>query len=147
MFGFEISPVIIWLAIAVACAVIEAATMGLTTIWFSGGALAALITAFCNGSVLLQVISFVVVSAVLLLFTRPIAKKHFNNKVVNTNVDAIIGSEGIAETDFGIHEKGQVRADGKIWAAVCEGEAISKGSVVVIKEIRGVTLTVERKEG
>lgn len=147
MFDFLTNPAVIWIAIAVAFAIIEAFTLGLTTIWFSGGALAAAITAMLGGSTLVQVIVFVIISALLLLFTRPVVKKHFNNKTVDTNVDALIGSEGIAETDIGVHEAGQVKADGKVWSAVTEGEPISKGSVVVIRKIKGVTLTVERKEG
>lgn len=147
LFGMHISIAIIWVAIAVAFAIIEALTLGLTTIWFSGGALAAAIASMFNTSILVQVIIFVIVSAILLIFTRPIARKHFNNKLVDTNVDALVGTEGVAETDFKVHETGQVKADGKVWSAVCESGEISKGSVVIIKEIKGVTLTVEKKEG
>ena len=147
LFGMNVSVAIIWIAIAVVFAIIEALTLGLTTIWFSGGALAAAIAVMCNASLLIQVIVFVIVSAILLIFTRPVARKHFNNKLVDTNVDALIGQEGLAETDLNVYQPGQVKADGKVWSAICESGEISKGSVVVIKAIKGVTLTVEKKEG
>ncbi len=147
MVEFLTNPAVIWVAIAVVFAIIEAFTLGLTTIWFAGGALAAAISAMMGAPTLVEVIVFVVVSAFLLFFTRPIATKHFNNKTTDTNVDALIGREGIAKTDFKPHEVGQVKADGKVWSAICEDGEITKSSVVVVKEIKGVTLTVERKEG
>lgn len=147
MAEFFSNPTVIWIAVAVAFAIIEAFTLGLTTIWFSGGALAAAVASMMGGRLLIQAIVFIVVSGLLLVFTRPIVKKHFNNKTIDTNVDAIVGSEGIAQTDLDTYETGQVKADGKVWSAVSSGEKIEKGSIVVIKQIKGVTLTVEKKEG
>ena len=147
MMEFITNPAVIWIAIAVILAIIEGFTLGLTTIWFAGGALAAAITTIWHAPIWFQILAFIVVSGVLLLFTRPVAKEYFNNKTVKTNVEAIIGNEGIAETDIRPHEIGQVKADGKVWSATCEDGTIPKGSVVVIKKIKGVTVTVEKKEG
>ena len=61
-------------------------------------------------------------------------------------MEAVIGQEGIAQTDISEFTPGQVRADGKVWTAVCEKGRISKDAVVIIKSIKGVTLTVEEKE-
>ena len=44
-------------------------------------------------------------------------------------------------------EEGRVRLDGKIWTARSEsGEAVFAGEHVTVKDIQGVTLTVERQK-
>lgn len=137
---------ILWLAAVIILAVIEAATMGLTSIWFAGGALAAAVTALLGGTLPVQIIVFFVVSIALLIIMRPVVKKKFNNRLEKTNIDALIGTEGIVEKRVSHLEPGAVKADGKLWSAICdEGKKIDKGAVVVIKSVRGVTLTVEEK--
>ena len=79
------NPVIVWLAILIILVVIEIFTLGLTTIWFAGGALVAILVAALGGPVWLQIIIAAVVSAVLLFFTRPIAMKYFNRDRERTN--------------------------------------------------------------
>ena len=64
-----------WLALLILLVLIELATMGLTTIWFAAGALVATIAAACGAPVLVQVILFLVVSVLMLVFTRPVAMR------------------------------------------------------------------------
>ncbi|MGN0703263.1 MAG: NfeD family protein [Lentihominibacter sp.] len=144
--GITLGAATVWLIAAAVLFVIEALTLGLTTVWFGGGAIGAAIAAMLGASVLVQVIVFLIVSIILLIFTRPLVKNRLNNRTEKTNVDAVIGQEGIAETDISEYAPGQVRADGKVWSAVCEKGMISRNSVVVIKSIKGVTLTVEEKK-
>lgn len=144
--GITVDYSILWLAAVIILAIIEAATMGLTSIWFAGGALAAAITALLGGTLPVQTIVFFAVSVMLLIIMRPLVKKRFNNRLEKTNIDALPGAEGIVEKRVSHLEPGEVKADGKIWSAVCEeGKKIDKGTVVVIKSVRGVTLTVEEK--
>ena len=146
IFGMVMSPAVLWLIAAGLLAILEALTLGLTSIWFAGGAVAAAIVAMLGGSVLIQVIVFLVVSIILSIATRPLAKKKLKDRAEKTNIDAIIGQDGITMTELRPHEIGQVRADGKVWSAVCEDGIIKKDDVVVIKNIKGVTLTVEEKK-
>ena len=74
----------------------EAATVSLVSTWFAAGALAAMVTSLLGGELWLQVVIFAVVSGVLLALLRPIAKKHFTPKLTRTNVDSVVGTEGIA---------------------------------------------------
>lgn len=143
--GFTISAATMWLIFAALLAVIEAVTLGLVCIWFAGGAVAAAIAAMAGAGTLVQIIVFLIASIVLLILTKPIVSKRLNNKTEKTNVDAIIRTEGIAESDISRYSSGQVKADGKVWTAICEDGEINKGDVVVIKSIKGVTLTVEKK--
>ena len=67
-----------WLIIFIVLIVIELLTMGLTTIWFAGGALAALLMSVLGFGMPVQVVVFIIVSVLLLVLTRPIAVKYFN---------------------------------------------------------------------
>ena len=141
-------PVYVWLIALVACIVIEIATMGLTTIWFAGGALIALVLALMDVSFYVQIGAFLVISIVLLVCTRPLAVKFFNQKRVRTNVDSMIGKQAIVVAEINnLKEEGQVMLNGMEWSARTyeEGCIIPAGAVVEVKEIRGVKLIVMEK--
>lgn len=137
----------LWIGIAVIMLVVEACTMGLTTIWFAGGALAAMIASFITDSFLMQLLVFAVVSLILVYFTRPLAVKKVNMKAVKTNVDAVIGEKGIAQSDIRVNERGTVRADNKLWTAVlAEGSPdVNTGDTVIVERIEGVKLIVKKE--
>ena len=144
--GVFITAPVLWLAAAGILAVIEAFTLGLTSIWFAGGAVCAAIADMLGASPVIQILVFLAVTVVLLAVTRPLAKKRLNARVEKTNIDGIIGTEGIVLETIPEHGSGQVRADGKIWTAVSAGGEIAPKSIVTVKEVRGVTLTVEEKK-
>ena len=146
VFGITLSAAVVWLIAAAILAIIEAFTLGLTTIWFAGGAVVASIAALLGFSIIVQIIVFLIVSIILIVATRPLVKKRLNNKTEKTNVDAIIGQEGIVLEEVSPYCNGQVRVDGKVWTATCTEGEIKKDAVVIIKGIRGVTLMVEEKK-
>lgn len=82
--------VIYWLAIFIVLLIIEIATMGLTTIWFAGGALLAFCAGLVGFGLGVQIGVFVIVSILLLLLTRPIAVKFFNQERQKTNAESLI---------------------------------------------------------
>ena len=131
----------IWLIVFVACIAIEIITMGLTTIWFAGGSLAAAIVSAIGAPLWLQLVLFFGVSLLLLYLTRPVAVKYFNKDRVKTN--AIV----ISEID-NLQGIGQVTVNGQEWSArnVRGDERLSVGSVVFIRAISGVKLMVEEKK-
>ncbi|MBQ8807485.1 MAG: NfeD family protein, partial [Bacteroidaceae bacterium] len=103
----------IWLIIFVVCIAVEIATMGLTTIWFAGGALIASVVAAIGGPIWLQVVLFFVVAFILLYFTRPIAVKYFNKDRVKTNVESMIGKQAIVISEINnLQGIGQVTVGG-----------------------------------
>ena len=134
---------IIWLALMAVLLIIEIMTLGLTTIWFAAGALVATIAAACGAPVLVQVILFLVVSVLMLVFTRPVAMRYFN--VAKTNVDSMLGERGIVTGRIdNLHSCGQVTLKGMEWSArsqETEG-TIEEGTVVIVKKIDGVKLIV-----
>lgn len=143
IFGVTVGLATIWFIAAGILAVIEAISPGLISIWFAGGAVGAAVAALIGAPVIAQVIVFLVISAILIAVTRPLAKKRFNNRTEKTNVEALIGQTGTVEEMITQYKAGQVRADGKIWTATCASGEIKKGAIVVIKSIKGVTIMVE----
>lgn len=143
IFGMTVSLATVWFLAAGVLAVIEAITLGLTSIWFAGGAVGAAVAAMLGAPLIVQVIVFLVLSTILLAVTRPLVKKRLNAKTEKTNVDALIGQTGIVEEKITQYKPGHVRADGKIWTAACASGEIKKGAIVIIKSIKGVTIMVE----
>lgn len=140
------NPVIVWLAILIILVVIEIFTLGLTTIWFAGGALVAIVVAVLGGPVWLQVLLAAIVSAVLLFFTRPVAMKYFNRDRERTNAESLVGRQAIVISEINnLQGIGQVTVNGMEWTArsIMEGLTIRPGEVVIIRGINGVKLLVE----
>lgn len=137
-----------WLIGVVALLAIEFLTMGLTTIWFAGGALSAFVATLLGCGRGTQILVFLVVSFVLLFFTRPFATKFFNGQREKTNAEGLIGKEAkvVAEIN-NFDQKGTVVVDGMEWSARTEDDSvIGIGNKVEILEIKGVKLIVKMKE-
>ncbi len=140
---------IVWLVLLIVLVMIEIATLGLTTIWFAGGALVALLANLVGLHEAVQVVIFFVVSFVLLALTRPVAIRHLNKDRIKTNAESLIGRTGfVMEEIDNLKAMGLVSIDGQEWTARCESdnEVIPKDKVVVIKDIQGVKLIVTMKE-
>lgn len=137
---------IFWLALLVVLLVIELATLGLTTIWFAGGALAAFAVSFFYDQIAVQIVVFAAVSVVLLLFTRPFAVKYVNKNRAKTNVDSLIGRTAVVtEAVDNLAGKGQATISGQVWTARSSQDEvkIEEGAVVTVLKISGVKLIVE----
>ena len=130
---------VLWLALIILFVVLEASTVQLVSIWLAAGSLAALIPAMLGMPLVVQVI-------VCLVFTRPFVKRVLAVKKVNTNADRTIGEIGlVTETIDSTLESGRVMVDGLSWKARTSDNAVLEaGTRVQVKEIHGVTLTVEK---
>lgn len=144
IFGITIHLAVIWLIAAIVLLVVEALTAGLATIWFAAGAFVALVFALFDTPLWLQVLVFFASSIVLLVSTRKIFVEKLKTGVEKTNVDALIGQEGLVTMDIAPFAPGQVKVKGQIWTAVGSqsGEAIAEGTLVRISAIEGVKLVV-----
>lgn len=137
--------IIFWLVLLIICIAVEVPTLGLTTIWFAGGALAAIFMAVIGAPIWLQAIVFIVVSLVLLFFTRPIAVKYFNKDRVKTNVESMVGRQAIVISEIdNLQGIGQVTVGGQEWSARSAEDQVKivVGAVVVVVAINGVKLIV-----
>ena len=144
----DISMPVMWLAVTVVLSLIEIFTMGLVTIWFAAGSVAAFFISLFDGPIALQVVAFLVVSITVLVLVRPIATAHFNNRLKKTNIDELIGRKLIAKEDIdNLHGKGKVDMDGSTWIArsSIDNVIIHAGEEVKVVAVQGVKLIVERE--
>jgi membrane protein implicated in regulation of membrane protease activity len=145
-FGF-VSIRWIWVALTVVFAVIEAFTFGLTTIWFALAALAMVFLSFLPIPLTAQIFIFLGISAVLLLFTRPLAVKKFKTGRVKTNVDSLAGKHALVIKKITEFEKGEVKLNGQIWTARSDdGSTIAEGTKCEVMRIEGVQAIVRPLE-
>ncbi len=140
---------IFWLVLLIVTIVAEMLTLGLTSIWFAGGALVAILAAILHAPVWLQVVLFFLVSLLLLFFTRPVAVKYFNKDRVKTNVESMIGRQAVVTGEIdNLQGIGQVTIGGQEWTArsVDNSIRIPVGNVVDVVAINGVKLIVQIDE-
>jgi len=136
---------IVWLVILIVAIGIEVGTLGLTSIWFAGGALIAVVAAAFSLPIWLQILLFLVVSLLLMVFTRPIAVKYFNKDRVRTNVESMIGRQAIVISEIdNLQGIGQVTVGGQEWSARSEDDKqrMNVGTVVEVVAVSGVKLIV-----
>lgn len=136
-----------WLGTVVACVIIEAMTVNLTTIWFAIGAVAAWLIYLTGLGLEVQIVVFLLVSIVCLIFTRPIAVEKLKVGRFKTNADSLIGQSCKVESTIdNINNTGTVNVKGQMWTArSADDQVIEKDEIVIIKEIIGVKLIVQKK--
>ena len=144
----DLNMTVFWLVVLVVLVVIELLTMGLTTVWFAGGALMATVASLFHAPLALQVILFLIVSAILLFFTRPLAVKYFNKDRVRTNAESLVGRQAIVISEIdNLQGIGQVNVGGMEWSARTrmDGVRLPVGTVTTVLAINGVKLVVEER--
>jgi membrane protein implicated in regulation of membrane protease activity len=135
---------ILWLVLLIVFLMVEAQSVTMVSLWFGAGALAALIAALCGGEFWLQIVIFFAVSIVLLASLRPLARKYFTPRITKTNVDSVIGSEGLVTAKIdNITAQGQVKLGAMEWTArSTSGDPIPAGTLVKVDKIEGVKVFV-----
>ena len=134
-----------WLMAFIILVVMEFLTMGLTTIWFAVGALAAFFASLFGAAFWVQIILFLIVSLVVLVVYRPLAVKYVNSRRTRTNVDDLIGKEGkVTEKIDNLNQTGRVVLNGMDWSArTTIGGTIDVDTIVRVVDVKGVKLIVE----
>lgn len=136
---------IIWLVLFVILLIVELLTVGLTSIWFAGGALVALIMELLGANLFWQIGAFILVSFLLLYFTRPFAVKYVNAHHEKTNYEQAVGKiVRITERVDNLAQTGKGILDGMEWTVRTVGkEVLEKGDLAKVIRISGVKLIVE----
>ncbi len=134
-----------WVAVTILCIVIETFTLSLTTIWFAISAFVMVFLAFTPLPFAAQLSIFVVLSLVLLIFTRPLLKKKLNQKKIATNYERTIGQIAVVTRKITALEKGTVKINGMEWTATVKDDIVlEEGTKCIIEEITGVTACVKQ---
>lgn len=126
---------IIWIAAIVIFGVVEAATVGLVSIWFVIGSAAGLIAAVLDAPIWLQVVVRQRAGRALLGSKGGTA----------TNADRVLGGTArVTETIDNTIPSGEVYIDGKTWTARSEsGAVIAPETLVKVIRLEGVKLYVD----
>lgn len=140
---------LIWIGLFIILIIIEIFTVGLTTIWFAIGALAAAGVNTLGANLIIQIIVFFAVSIVLMIFTRPWAAKHLNQKRLKTNYESKIGEIiKITERVDNLRQTGKSIVDGQEWTVRSQDNDVTleKDELAKVISVSGVKLIVEKYE-
>lgn len=139
---------LIWIISIICFLALEAATSYLVSIWFAGGAVAALLCSVFSDNLSLQILVFLVVSLLCVAFVRNIAMKFFKKTNIKTNTERLIGEVTVVkETVDNLKNTGIVVINGIEWKVKSEENLIiEENQKVEITAIEGVKLVVKIKE-
>lgn len=144
IFGFTVTMSVFWLILMIVFLLIEAMSVGLTSIWFAVSAFVALLIAFVGGPIWLQVAVFLILSICLLAFTRKFFMEKLKMGSEKTNANALIGEKALVITKIEPYQGGRVRVNGQEWAAIAKkiDLPIEENQMVKVVAIEGVKLIV-----
>jgi membrane protein implicated in regulation of membrane protease activity len=138
---------VIWVIAACVFAAGEIATTSFFLGPFAVGAVAAAILAALGVGWALSAIVFLIVSILVLMTLRPVARRHLHSAPrLRTGTAALVGKTAIVlervSNDEGV---GVVRLAGEVWTARAfdEDRVIDAGEKVHVIEIRGATAMVD----
>ena len=131
-----------WLTVVLLLSFIEVITVNLVTIWFVASALVSLVLSFFDISFYVQFGVFVILGVILLITTRKKLEHMLDKNKQKTNLDRVVGMEGIVTEKISKNNPGEVKVDGKRWTAISD-KTIEEGKTVKILKIEGVKLIVK----
>jgi len=106
-------------------------------VFIIGGAIGML-----TGSMMIAIGTIIVLILGCVFFGRKMIKQALHVTTSKTNIDSIIGKQGVVVETINPEVPGQIKYEGEIWRAESE-KALSKGKKVKIISVSGVTLKVE----
>lgn len=137
----------IWLGIIIVSVVVEIITIDLVSIWFAAGASVALIAELLGASQTVQIVLFVIVALILIVLTRPIAKKYLKTNIISTNYDRLLGKHGLVTKRIDADTKGEVKVMSTSWMATSiDNSTLEEGDYCEILAIEGAHLVVKKIE-
>lgn len=139
--------IILWLTVFIILIVIELFTVGLTTIWFAAGALAALAASAAGAGLILQTVIFFAVSSILLILTRPLALKYLNSHREKTNYESNLGAVvKLTEKVDNLNQTGKGILNGQEWTVRSENDSdiLEAGTSAIVISVSGVKLIVKK---
>lgn len=142
-------PSFYWLIVFLIFLAIEGLTVSLTSIWFAGGALGALIAGALGGDIQVQLVVFVAVSFLLLLLVRPLSRKYLRPGATKTNVDSLIGKRTVVKERIdNLAGTGLVQIGAQTWMARSaeDGKILEPGAAVKVVKVQGARLIVQGEE-
>ncbi len=141
----EYIDVAVWIGLFVVFVVVEGITTSLVTIWFAAAAVPTIFLALLGVPINVQVLSFIIMSLILLILSKRYLKSPYAKGELSTNVDAIIGKMGIAKEEISKDKKGYAKVEGLDWLCFTNSnEIIRNEDKVIVKAVSGAKLEVEK---
>lgn len=139
--------ILMWLAIVILAVIIEISTYQVVSVWFAVSGLITMILSAFKCPLEIQIIVFVLLSAVLFILSRPLVKKIQNKKSDNSTIESMIGEEVVVTKEIKVGEVGEIKAKYDRYSAIApyETKDIPVDTICIIKEIRGNKVIVEIK--
>ncbi|MFQ7114322.1 NfeD family protein [Hallella bergensis] len=138
---------LVWTLITVLALILEVTSGTFYLMCFAIGATCAIVLSLFPIPFWLQVLAFIIFSAVSVFVVRPFVMKYLHPRHEDrlSNADALIGREGRMIEPITDHSDGYVRIDGDEWRAVSrDGEPIENGAMVKVVARESIVVTVER---
>ena len=133
---------VLWLIIVILLVLMEAATVNLVSIWFIFSGIVSLFVSLFVDSFPVQFAIFVGLGVLLMILTKPMLDKMVKEKQEKTNLERIVGMEGVVTIPIKKNTVGEVKVDGKLWSAI-SSKSIKEGEIVKVDHIESVKLVVE----
>ena len=137
----------LWLIFAVLMFIIEVFTPGFVAACVGIGAIFASITAIPEFGLIWQIIGFTIGLLLSFMVIRPLALKYLYKPAEHTatNVDALIGKQGIVLQEITRDKPGRVKVGGDDWMAVSTDEQrIPVQSMVEVLAVEGAKVIVKK---
>ena len=136
-----------WLALMIVFVVVEALTFQLTTVWAALASLAMIFICKTEIAFKWQLLLFLIITIVLIVFTRPFAVKKLKLGKDATNVNSLLGQDVLVTKAVSKFEKGEGKTtNGVVWTITsADSQDISEGSVCTVEKVDGNTLSVKIK--
>lgn len=147
----EIWQVLMWAIVTIILIIAEIGTVQLVAVWFAAGSLIAFISSLFGVDLAIQIVLFIIASIILLVATRPLAKKLLKNKKVATNADSIIGQKAVVtETIDNLHNTGRIHVNGLSWSARSKNDdrifdVDNTCKVVKIEGVKAIVVPFEKE--
>lgn len=135
----------VWILVFIIAIVVEISTQELVSIWFSVGAIPAIILAAFGLSFWWQLGTFAVVSAIAFVLSQIFLKKKIKINSSATNADSLVGNEILVVSRVTPTSIGEGRVRDVVWT-IASDETIEKDEFAIVKEIKGNKLIVMSKE-
>lgn len=147
LISLHISLILMWVAVIIIAIIIELNTTDLSSIWAALGGFVSMIVAIFTDIWWIQVLVFIVITLLGIIFIRPYVKRYVGRNEIKTNSEALVGKTGVVCEEIVLDNAGAVKIDGKVWTAISkDNKTIEKEKRVEIVAIEGVKLIVKEKE-
>ena len=136
--------IVFWIIVAIGVIVLDLFTSSFLFMWFSIGAISAIVAEIFGLNWGWQILVFSVISIISISLGYPLVKRQFKKSLKRTPLmeENYIGMNIIAEKD--IIDKAVVKVEGIYWTVVNSGDKIMKGELFQIIEIKGTKLEIKK---